>query len=75
MATHASNWTSQEVKFLVSVWVDQSVLSILESKKRNTGAYERMVDLMKSGGYTRTKEQIQVKYNTTHHPLKNIHIL
>ena len=61
MATRASNWSSEEVNYLISVWQDQSVLSILGSEKRNTGAYEKMVDLMKSGGYNRSKEQIQVK--------------
>ena len=62
MATaRASNWSDVEIKQLICIWADSSVQAILQGKKRNTSAYEQICEKLKESGYTRTKEQVQVR--------------
>ena len=60
-ASRASNWSDREIKQLISVWSEDSVQNILQGKRRNTGAYEEIARKVEEFGYSRTKDQIQVR--------------
>ena len=60
MAGHSSNWFQTEIEYLISVWLDETILSILDSRKRNTLAYQKMEDKMVEAGFFHSREEIQV---------------
>ena len=56
----ASNWSEQEIHSLSSAWQERDVQEILDGRKRNTSAYEKIASSMSNEGFQRMREQIQV---------------
>uniref|UniRef100_A0A674IW85 Myb/SANT-like DNA-binding domain-containing protein n=1 Tax=Terrapene triunguis TaxID=2587831 RepID=A0A674IW85_9SAUR len=54
-------WTDREVLDLITVWGDESVLSVLRSKRRNAKIYEKISKAMTERGYSRDATQCRVK--------------
>ncbi|XP_065413088.1 myb/SANT-like DNA-binding domain-containing protein 2 [Chrysemys picta bellii] len=59
----APAWTDWEVLDLIAVWGDESVLSELQSKKRNAKIYEKISKAMTERGYSRDATQCRMKIN------------
>ncbi|XP_074803186.1 uncharacterized protein LOC141984140 [Natator depressus] len=57
----APAWTELEVRDLIAVWADESVLSELRSKRRNAQTFEKISKGMKDRGYNRDLQQCRVK--------------
>ncbi|EMP24491.1 Zinc finger and SCAN domain-containing protein 29 [Chelonia mydas] len=51
----APAWTELEVRDLIAVWADKSVLSELRSKRRNAQTFEKISKGMKDRGYNRVR--------------------
>ncbi|EMP31269.1 hypothetical protein UY3_11589 [Chelonia mydas] len=57
----APAWTEWEVRDLIALWGDESVLSELRSKRRNAQTFEKISKGMKDRGYNRDPQQCRVK--------------
>ncbi|XP_074794936.1 uncharacterized protein LOC141977379 [Natator depressus] len=57
----APAWTEREVRDLIAVWGDESVLSELCSKRQNAQTFEKISKGMKDRGYNRDLQQYRVK--------------
>ena len=61
MAARANNWNANELRTLVEVWADESIQSIMDSKQKNTRAYEKIKARLSAAGFVRTTAQINAK--------------
>ncbi|KAM7174205.1 uncharacterized protein RBU57_004353 [Macrochelys suwanniensis] len=57
----APAWTEREVRDLIAVWGDETVLAELWSKRRNANTYAKVSKSMKDRGYNRDAQQCHVK--------------
>nr|XP_048674273.1 zinc finger and SCAN domain-containing protein 29-like [Caretta caretta] len=57
----APPWTEQEILDLIAVWGDESVLSELRFKRRNSKIFEKISKGMKDRGYHRDPQQCRMK--------------
>ncbi|XP_074802980.1 uncharacterized protein LOC141983916 [Natator depressus] len=57
----APAWTKREVRDLITVWGDESVLPELRSKRRNAKIFEKISKGMKDRGYNRDPQQCSMK--------------
>ncbi|XP_065406310.1 uncharacterized protein LOC135972379 [Chrysemys picta bellii] len=57
----APAWTEQEVRDLLAIWGDESVLAELRSSKRNGKVLEKVSKAMKDRGHNRDAQQCRVK--------------
>ncbi|KAM7160511.1 zinc finger and SCAN domain-containing protein 29-like [Macrochelys suwanniensis] len=57
----APAWTEHEVRDLIAVWGDETVLAELRSKRRNASTYAKVSKGMKDRGYNRDAQQCCVK--------------
>ncbi|XP_053861157.1 myb/SANT-like DNA-binding domain-containing protein 2 [Malaclemys terrapin pileata] len=57
----APAWTEREVRDLLAIWGDESVLSELRSSKRNSKILEKVSKAMKNRGHNRDAQQCRVK--------------
>ncbi len=61
MASRASNWNHEELRKLVELWADVSIQAIMDSKQKNTGAYDKIKVRLAAAGFIRTVAQINAK--------------
>ena len=61
MASRASNWNHEELRKLVELWADVSIQAIMDSKQKNTRAYDRIKVRLAAAGFIRTVAQINAK--------------
>ena len=61
MASRASNWNHEELRKLVELWADVSIQAILDSKQKNTRAYDKIKVRLAAAGFIRTVAQINAK--------------
>ncbi|XP_053883789.1 myb/SANT-like DNA-binding domain-containing protein 2 [Malaclemys terrapin pileata] len=57
----APAWTEREVRDLLAIWGDESVLAELRSSKRNCNVLEKVSKAMKDRGHNRDAQQCRVK--------------
>ncbi|XP_065443325.1 myb/SANT-like DNA-binding domain-containing protein 2 [Chrysemys picta bellii] len=57
----APAWTEREVRDLLAIWGDESVLAELRSSKRNGKILEKVSKAMKDRGHNRDAQQCRVK--------------
>ncbi|EMP40972.1 hypothetical protein UY3_01789 [Chelonia mydas] len=57
----APEWIVREVRNLIAVWGEESVLAELCSKRRNAKIFEKIFNGMKDRGYTRDPQQCHMK--------------
>ncbi|KAG6927907.1 zinc finger and SCAN domain containing 32 [Chelydra serpentina] len=57
----APAWTEREVRNLIAVWGDETVLAELRSKRRNANTYAKVSKGMQDRGYNRDAQQCRVK--------------
>ncbi|EMP35036.1 Zinc finger and SCAN domain-containing protein 29 [Chelonia mydas] len=57
----APAWTKQEVRDLIAVWGEESMLSELRSKRRNAKTFQKISEAMRDRGYIRDTTQSRVK--------------
>ncbi|CAM5161317.1 unnamed protein product [Eretmochelys imbricata] len=57
----APAWTKREVRALIAVWGDESVLAEFRSKRQNAKIFEKISNCMKDRGYNRDPQQCRVK--------------
>ncbi|XP_065413186.1 uncharacterized protein LOC135973512 [Chrysemys picta bellii] len=57
----APAWTEREVRDLLAIWGDESVLAELRSSKRNGKVLEKVSKAMKDRGHNRDAQQCRVK--------------
>ncbi|KAM7161042.1 uncharacterized protein RBU57_010939 [Macrochelys suwanniensis] len=57
----APAWTKREVRDLITVWGDETVLAELRSKRRNANTYAKVSKGMQDRGYNRDAQQCRVK--------------
>ncbi|XP_065440155.1 uncharacterized protein LOC135981455 [Chrysemys picta bellii] len=57
----APAWTEREVRDLLAIWRDESVLAELRSSKRNGKVLEKVSKAMKDWGHNRDTQQCRVK--------------
>ncbi|XP_053861126.1 uncharacterized protein LOC128823073 [Malaclemys terrapin pileata] len=57
----APAWTEREVRDLIAVWGDESVLSELHSKRQNAQTFEKISKGMKDRGNNRAPQQCRTK--------------
>ncbi|KAM7174222.1 zinc finger and SCAN domain-containing protein 29-like [Macrochelys suwanniensis] len=57
----APAWTEREVRDLIAVWGDETVLAELRSKRRNASTYAKVSKGMQDRGYNRDAQQCRVK--------------
>ncbi|KAG6926653.1 zinc finger and SCAN domain containing 32, partial [Chelydra serpentina] len=57
----APEWTEREVRDLITVWGDETVLAELRSKRRNVNTYAKVSKGMKDRGYNRDAQQCRMK--------------
>ncbi|XP_053904663.1 mediator of RNA polymerase II transcription subunit 15-like [Malaclemys terrapin pileata] len=57
----APSWTEREVRDLLTIWGDESVLAELRSSKRNGKILEKVSKAMKDRGHNRDTQQCRVK--------------
>ncbi|XP_053902748.1 myb/SANT-like DNA-binding domain-containing protein 2 [Malaclemys terrapin pileata] len=57
----APAWTEREVRDLLAIWGDESVLAELHSSKRNGKVLEKVSKAMKDRGHNRDTQQCRVK--------------
>ncbi|KAG6935253.1 zinc finger and SCAN domain containing 32, partial [Chelydra serpentina] len=57
----APAWTEREVRDLITVWGDETVLAELRSKRRNATTYAKVSKSMQDRGYNRDAQQCRVK--------------
>ncbi|EMP30309.1 Zinc finger and SCAN domain-containing protein 29 [Chelonia mydas] len=57
----APAWTEREVRDLITVWGEESVLSELCSKRRNAKTFQKISEPMRDRGYIRDATQCRVK--------------
>ncbi|XP_065413503.1 myb/SANT-like DNA-binding domain-containing protein 2 [Chrysemys picta bellii] len=57
----APAWTEREVRDLLAIWGDESVLAELSSSKRNGKILEKVSKAMKDRGHNRDAQQCRVK--------------
>ncbi|KAM7161046.1 uncharacterized protein RBU57_010943 [Macrochelys suwanniensis] len=57
----APAWTEREVRDLIAVWGDETVLAELRSKRRNANTYAKVSKGMQDRGYNRDAQQCRVK--------------
>ncbi|XP_065421427.1 uncharacterized protein LOC135975218 [Chrysemys picta bellii] len=57
----APAWTEREVRDLLAIWGDESVLAELRSSKRNGKVLEKVSKAMKDRGHNRDTQQCRVK--------------
>ena len=61
MASRASNWNHEELRKLVELWADVSIQAIMDSKQKNTRAYDKIKVRLGAAGFIRTVAQINAK--------------
>ena len=61
MASRASNWNHEELRELVELWADVSIQAIMDSKQKNTRAYDKIKVRLAAAGFIRTVAQINAK--------------
>ena len=64
MASRASNWNHEELRKLVELWADVSIQAIMDSKQKNTRAYDKIKVRLAAAGFIRTVAQINAKIIT-----------
>ncbi|XP_065436844.1 uncharacterized protein LOC135980766 [Chrysemys picta bellii] len=57
----APSWTEREVRDLLTIWGDESVLAELRSSKRNGKILEKVSKAMKDRGHNRDAQQCRMK--------------
>ncbi|EMP32941.1 Zinc finger and SCAN domain-containing protein 29 [Chelonia mydas] len=57
----APAWTEREVRDLIAVWRDESVLSELRSKRQNAKTFQKISEAMRDRDYSRDATQHSMK--------------
>ncbi|KAM7166308.1 uncharacterized protein RBU57_007199 [Macrochelys suwanniensis] len=57
----APAWTECEVRDLIAVWGDETMLAELQSKRRNANTYAKVSKGMQDRGYNRDAQQCRIK--------------
>ncbi|KAM7151381.1 zinc finger and SCAN domain-containing protein 32 [Macrochelys suwanniensis] len=57
----APAWTEHEVRDLIAVWGDETVLAELRSKRKNANTYAKVSKGMQDRGYNRDAQQCRIK--------------
>ena len=65
MASRASNWNHEELRKLVELWADVSIQAIMDSKQKNTRAYDKIKVRLAAAGFIRTVAQIERENQTS----------
>ncbi len=61
MSNRGNNWTADELKILIQLWTESSIMEIFDKQKKNGKAYEKLAQQLTARGFTRSKQQVESK--------------
>ncbi|KAL2077906.1 hypothetical protein ACEWY4_025591 [Coilia grayii] len=60
-------WSAEEVQFLIDIWAEENISSMLDTTHKNTAVFKIFSDRLREKGFNRTIEQCRAKLKKLSH--------